>query len=211
MMRPWSTLLLVLSCALSAGLAKGETLGVIGTTYPIAEEHLLKMIEARLRAKERSGELARIQNQIIERGRQAVLSPQALGLAPVTAPRTFYFDPSYVLDRNILDASGRLLFAAGTRANPLDIVTMGRRLLFFDGRDGRQLQLAERLRAGVDGDRIKPVLVGGSYLELMRRWKVPVYYDQKGNLVRRLKIERVPALVTQEGRRLRIDELVPGP
>jgi conjugal transfer pilus assembly protein TraW len=192
-------------------MAHAESLGVIGPTYPIGEEHLLKMIEARLRAKEQSGELARIQGQIVERGRQAVLAPPALQLAAATAPRTYYVDPTYVLDRNIVDASGRLLFAAGTRANPLDIVTMGRRLLFFDGRDGRQVQMAERLGAGAQAITLKPILVGGSYLELMRRWKVPVYYDQKGILVKRLRIERVPALVSQEGRRLRIDELVPGP
>lgn len=210
-MRPKNILLLFLSGTLAGGFAKAESLGVIGPTYPIGEEHLLKMVEARLRAKEQSGELARIQGQIVERGRQAVLAPTALQLAVATSARTYYFDPTYILDRNIADASGRLLFAAGTRANPLDFVSMGRRLLFFDGRDGRQVQLAERLRAGANAASLKPILVGGSYLDLMRRWKAPVYYDQKGILIKRLRIERVPALVTQEGRRLRIDELVPGP
>jgi conjugal transfer pilus assembly protein TraW len=187
-----------------------EQLGVIGPTYRIGEEHLIRMIEARLRAKEQSGELARIQGQMIERGRQAVLSPTPLQLATATVPRTSYFDPTYVLEKNVVDASGRLLFAAGTRANPLDVVAMGRRMLFFDARDARQVQLAERLAAAPGGAAIKPVLVGGSYIDLMRRWKVAVYFDQKGLLVKRLRIERVPALVSQEGRRLRIDELVPG-
>ena len=187
---------------------RAESLGVVGPTYPIAEEHLLKMIEARLRAKEQSGELARIQEQIVARGKQAVLAPPPLQLPVVAVPRTFYVDPTYVLDRNIADGSGRLLFAAGTRANPLDIVSMSRRLFFFDGRDERQVAMAERLaKAGTV--KTKPVLVGGSYLDLMRRWKVPVYYDQRGALVKRLRIERVPAVVSQEGRRLRVDELVP--
>lgn len=198
--------------ALGSGIVCGnvwaESLGVVGPTYPIAEEHLLKMIEARLRAKEQSGELARIQEQIVARGKQSVLAPPPLQLPVAAVPRTFYVDPTYVLDRNIADGGGRLLFAAGTRANPLDIVSMSRRLFFFDGRDERQVAMAERLAKGETG-RIKPVLVGGSYLDLMRRWKVPVYYDQRGVLVKRLRIERVPALVSQEGRRLRIDELVP--
>jgi conjugal transfer pilus assembly protein TraW len=42
----------------------------------------------------------------------------------------------------------------------------------------------------------------------MRRWQRPVFYDQQGLLVRRLGIRQVPALVTQDGRRLRIDELL---
>jgi conjugal transfer pilus assembly protein TraW len=200
---------MAMGIALGGGMAHAESLGTIGPTYRISEEHLLNMIEERLRAKERSGELARMQGQMIERGRQAVLSPAPLSLATTTAPRTYYVDPTYVLDRNIVDATGRLLFAAGTRANPLDIVTMERRLLFFDGRDERQVQLAAHLAAGANGATLKHVLVGGSYLDLMRRWKVPVYYDQKGVLVKRLRIERVPAMVSQEGRRLRIDELVP--
>jgi conjugal transfer pilus assembly protein TraW len=57
--------------------------------------------------------------------------------------------------------------------------------------------------------RLKPILVGGSYLDLMKTWRTPVYYDQQGVLTRRLGIKQVPAIVSQEGQRLRIDELVP--
>ncbi|WP_395401120.1 type-F conjugative transfer system protein TraW [Pseudoduganella sp. UC29_106] len=204
-------LLAALATFHAVSAARAESLGVIGPTYGIGEEHLLKMIEQRLRSKEQSGELARIQAQIVERGRQAVLAPAPLSLATTKVPRTYYYDPTYVLDRNIVDGGGRLLFATGTRANPLDIVTMSRRLLFFDARDGQQVALAARLMSSNDGAKVKPVLVGGSYLELMRLWRTPVYYDQKGLLVRRLRIERVPALVYQEGRKLRIDELVSAP
>ena len=42
----------------------------------------------------------------------------------------------------------------------------------------------------------------------MKSWHIPVYYDQQGRLTRRLGIKQVPALVSQEGLRLRIDELV---
>ena len=55
--------------------------------------------------------------------------------------------------------------------------------------------------------RVKPILVAGSYLDLMKRWQIPVYYDQQALLTRKFGIERVPALVSQEGMRLRIDEL----
>jgi conjugal transfer pilus assembly protein TraW len=36
---------------------------------------------------------------------------------------------------------------------------------------------------------------------------VPVYFDQQGSLIRRFGIRQVPALVSQEGLRLRIDEV----
>ena len=105
-----------------------------------------------------------------------------------------------------VDAQGRLLFAAGTRKNPLDVVSLSRRLLFFDGRDERQVCRARELIAG-GGTPIKPILTGGSYLDLMKSWRSPVYYDQQGTLIPRLGIRQVPALVSQEGSRLRIDEL----
>ena len=42
----------------------------------------------------------------------------------------------------------------------------------------------------------------------MRRWKRPVYFDQHGQLVERLGIRHLPALVSQDGKRLRIDEIL---
>ena len=67
----------------------------------------------------------------------------------------------------------------------------------------------ERARILLDreGRKLKLILTGGSWLDLMRRWKHPVYFDQQGHLVEKLRIRQVPALVTQEGRRLRIDEI----
>ena len=41
----------------------------------------------------------------------------------------------------------------------------------------------------------------------MKAWRTPIYYDQQGLLTRRLGIRQVPALVSQEGRLLRIDEI----
>ncbi len=122
----------VLLCS-GAGAAD---LGTIGPTYGIAEPHLLNFIEQRLRDKERSGELQRLTQEARARGIDAVRQPQAVpGLRATETARTFYIDPSFTLDRNIVDAQGRLLFAAGTRKNPLDVVSMSKRLLFFDARD----------------------------------------------------------------------------
>lgn len=187
--------------------AHALNLGQIGPTYGIGEPHLLKDIEQRLREKERNGELQRLLEEARGRSVAAVRNPAPITLAPTKTARTFYVDPSFTLDRNVIDAQGRLLFAAGTRKNPLDVVSLTRRLLFFDGRDPRQVRQARELMAA-EGNRIKPILTGGSYLDLMKAWHAPVYYDQQGVLIRRFGIRQVPALVSQEGLRLRIDEMV---
>jgi len=202
---------IVLFVAFVGGLAlpcaKAADLGTIGPTYEISEPHLFRMIEAKLREMERTGELARIEAETKARVVETIRNPPPVpGIHTTQTPRTFYFDPTFILDRNILGAQGELLFAAGTRKNPLEVVSLSRHLLFFDARDKRQIRHARELLTHAQG-RIKPILTAGSYLDLMQSWRVPVYYDQRGLLTRRLGIRQVPALVSQEGLRLRIDEL----
>ncbi len=188
--------------------AVATDLGTLGPTYGIGEPHLLNFIEQRLRDKERSGELQRLIEQAQNRGSEAVTRPQPIaGLRATETARTFYFDPSFTLDRNIVDAQGHLLFAAGLRKNPLEVLSLSKHLLFFDARDRRQVARARELMARYDG-KVKPILTGGSYLDLMKAWRIPVYYDQQGMLTRRFGIQQVPAIVSQEGARLRIDEVL---
>ena len=183
-------------------------LGTIGPVYPIQEPHLLDFIRKRLQEKERSGELKKLEEAARTRATQAVTHPMPVaGIKTAETARTFFYDPTFTLDRNVLDDKGNLLFTAGTRKNPLEVVSLSKHLLFFDARDKRQVARARELITFYKG-RVKPILVGGSYLDLMRAWRTPVYYDQQGVLTRRLGIKQVPAIVSQEGLRLRIDELV---
>lgn len=183
-------------------------LGTIGPAYPIQEPHLLDFIRKRLQEKERSGELKKLEEQARTRAIDMVRYPMPVaGIKAAETARTFYYDPTFTLDRNVLDDRGNLLFSAGMRKNPLEVISLSKHLLFFDARDKRQVIRARELIAFYNG-RVKPILVGGSYLDLMKAWRTPVYYDQQGALTRRFGIKQVPAIVSQEGLRLRVDELV---
>ena len=187
--------------------AQATNLGTIGPTYPVAEKNLLDVIMARLRAKEASGELKRHEQEARDRAAYAVNNPRPVdGLRRARAARTFYFDPSFTLQSNVVDSTGAVLFPAGTRKNPLEVVSLSKHLLFFDARDPGQVARARELIEHYQG-KVKPILVGGSYLDLMKRWNKPVFYDQDGTLVRKFGIAAVPAIVSQEGQRLRIDEV----
>ena len=201
-------LALGLAAALLIGAAvHAENLGKIGPTFPIAERHFLDFVVERLRAKQESGEIAKAEQLARTRATEAIVNPAPVsGLHRADAARTYYFDPTITLDRNVVDANGLLLFPVGTRQNPLTVIRLSKHLLFFDGRDKRQVARARELIDTYQG-KVKPILVGGSYLDLMKIWNRPVYYDQHGTLVRRLGITGVPALVSQDGLRLRIDEL----
>ena len=187
--------------------AQAANLGTIGPTYPVAEKNLLDVIMARLRAKEASGELKRHEQEARDRAAYAVNNPRPVdGLRRAQAARTFYFDPTFTLQSNVVDGTGAVLFPAGTRKNPLEVVSLSKHLLFFDARDPGQVARARELIEHYQG-KVKPILVGGSYLDLMKRWNKPVFYDQDGTLVRKFGIVAVPAIVSQEGQRLRIDEV----
>ncbi len=198
---------LVALAGLCQAFASDVDLGVIGPVYPIQEPDMLRAIEARLREKARKGELARLEREGIARAERTLREPRPVdGLRRAVKARVSYFDPSVAFEREVRGPDGEMLVPAGTRVNPLDYVVLSSALLFLDARDRDQVRHGATLLARHKG-RLKPILVGGSYVELTRAWRTRVYYDQGGVLVGRLGIQQVPALVTQEGERLRIEEI----
>ena len=193
--------------ATQVGLAHAEDLGVIGKTYDIAERDLIEAMKDKLRQMEKTGELAKKQDEYKNRVMSGIERPRPIpGIQATETANTHYYDPSIVTDKDIADATGKILYPRGTRVNPLDYIGWNKYLLFVDGRDQKQLDLTKKITAASDRP-VKLVLVAGEPLNLMRKWKKQMYYDQGGILTRRFAITRVPAMVRQEGRRLRIDEL----
>jgi conjugal transfer pilus assembly protein TraW len=187
--------------------APAQDLGVIGPVYPIAEPSLLEVILAKLREAEASGALSKLQREAQSNAKRMVEHPAPVPtVTKTTRPRTYYYDPTIEVPYPVTDAEGAVIASAGTRVNPLDTVSLSKHLLFFDARDAEQLTRARQLLERYQG-KVKLILTGGSHLDLARKWKQPIYYDQQGTLTDKLRIRQVPALVSQEGRRLRIDEI----
>ena len=200
-------ILLLISCPTFSVL--GAELGVVGPTYEITEPDLIEVIQARLKRMAATGELARKQMEYRNKVIGGIEAPRAVpGIRTTEEPRTYHVDPTQTVDRDIRNAEGAMLYARGVKVNPLDYVSLTRKLLFFDARDSRQVAFAKRRLNDLSG-KSKPILVAGEPLKLMRAWKQTVYYDQGGSLVRRLGIRQVPAIVSQDGQRLRIDEVRP--
>ena len=199
---------LVAAAILFSFAARAQDLGVIGPVYPIAEPSLLEVILSKLREADKTGVLARLQRETQGKVKRGIEQPAPIArITKTTKVRSFYYDPSIVVPYAIADADGKVIVAPGTKVNPLDTVSLSKALLFIDARDAAQVG---RARGILDerGGKVKVILTGGSYLELMRRWKRPVFFDQQGTLTDKLGIRHVPALVSQEGKRLRIDEIL---
>jgi len=189
------------------GAVSAKDLGVRGAIWPVAEPDLLEEIEARLHEMERSGELARLEDEARADARRKLEEPDpAPDIAPAREERTRLFDPAITVARDILTPGGVVIAAAGTRVNPLERMTMARGLLFVDGR--REAEIAWALEREEEGGRpSKIVLLAGRPLELMRRHGRPFFFDQGGRLAQRFGLRFTPSLVEQAGTQLRITEI----
>jgi conjugal transfer pilus assembly protein TraW len=177
--------------------------GQQGAVWPIVEPDLLAQIHARLTRLEKTGETARLNEELKRRTIARVNRPEPVaGVGPASATRSWRFDPTITVERNIADEKGRVIIAAGTRVNPLDTVPLRAPLVFL-GDDPAQLTWAAR-RFGTT--RAKLILVRGAPLELMKARQRRFYFDQGGSLVKHFGIRAVPATVEQQGRVLVITE-----
>ncbi len=187
--------------------ASAKDLGVRGATWPVAEPDLLLEIEARLIELQRSGELARLEEEARTRARQSLEEPEPVpGIAPAREKRSRPFDPSITVAQDIRAPDGTLIAAAGTRINPLKRLPLTRTLIFVDGR--REAEIAWALARDREmGRPAKIVLLAGRPLDLMRRHRRPFFFDTGGRLAARFGIAATPTLVEQDGVRLRLTEI----
>ena len=201
-MRSFLPLGAFLLAALPASL-QARDYGQRGAVFPVIERDLLEQIHSRLTQMERSGETARLNEDLKRRTIARVNRPDPVaGIVRASEARRWQFDPTITLAADIRGAKGELIHAAGTRVNPLDSVGLRADLLFLDGDDPDQLAWA--LKQTVNA---KLILVKGAPLELMKARQRRFYFDQGGKLTERFGIRSVPARVRQQGRLLEISEI----
>ncbi|BCL73851.1 conjugal transfer pilus assembly protein TraW (plasmid) [Vibrio nigripulchritudo] len=196
--------------------AGAADLGKLGPTFPIGEEDLLTWIERRLTTMEASGELTRLVDDFQARVRQSVSTPPSLGLPTTERPQIFYVDPTLRFGHDILHPVSREPIArAGDTINPFDPDTWppntrlqhfryNKVLVFLDTSDQRQIRWAASFQ---DPRPIRWILTGGNPKESTKDLSGPVYFDQRGDLVRRLHVRSVPSWVEQSGRYWRVTEV----
>lgn len=201
---------MIFSISLSAN---AKDFGTRGHSYQITEQEFLQMIAERLNKIDMSKEQEKMQRVVRDR----VENPRAIeAVKPATSTRSFYFDPTYTLDKDVVLPCGKILHRAGTQVNPLEHMDLNRRLLFIDARRIEQVkwlkeQLDNPLQEQKEPVEDRVILVGGSPFtlkELLKdEHKNKVYFDQNGELTTRFGITGSPAVVVQDGLRLRIDEI----
>ncbi|NRB10870.1 MAG: hypothetical protein HRU35_04575 [Rickettsiaceae bacterium] len=200
---------LILPFLIYSEVANAKDLGKRARSFEITEQGFVAMMEERLKKVD----MKEAQKKMIEIGKKRVLAPEPVkGIARATKNREFYHDPTYILPEDAKLPCGKILYRAGTAVNPLDEMKLERRIFFVDGRDEEQLSwLLGNLReeqetSGAIQDRV--ILVAGSPVKLSERLKREIYYDQHGGiLTKKWGIKAVPAIVKQDGNKLKINEI----
>jgi conjugal transfer pilus assembly protein TraW len=186
-----------------------KNLGKVGQTYPILEEDFLDFIMYRLNDMQKTGKLQIIQKQFGERVAKHADRPVSIKtLATTKEPKSWQIDPSIVTANDIYDSTGKVIIKSGTTINPLQYVSLRHPLIFFNGDDEKQVILVKKVNAEYF-QKAKLILINGSISEQAKTFQQPIYFDQEGRLTAKFAITHAPALVIQDGKFLKIMEIVP--
>ena len=209
----YNTRFLIFSCILAlfiANTSHAKNLGVWGTLFPVEEQDIREFIYQRLNEMEQNGEMAKLKETFIKNVKEHSIRPTPVtGLTVIEntkKPKTFYFDPTYILNKDIDDDKGNIIAKAGTVINPLDTTKLHGVLFFLNADDERQVSWA--LNNIKKYDYVKYVLVKGNIKEAGKRLNDRIYFDQYGLMTKKLGIRHIPCIVKQEGKRLQIQEFL---
>ena len=201
-------LLLALSLVIAAPVM-AQHLGVHGNLWEIQEEDAVGFIKRRAAELDKDGTIDKMRKENTAKITDAIINQKPVdGISSAKMDRIRYFDPSITTDKAITDSSGRVLFPAGTRVNPLIYGGLSKRLIFIDARDPIQVEFA--IQEAKKDSRDSIILVAGSWVDVSKKIGSQAYYDQAGEMVRRFGLTVVPSIVSQAGLKLKIEEFYPG-
>ena len=210
-----ANILVIIITLLFTSNALAKDFGILGEVFPIKEKDPVELIKSKLTKMEKSGELAEIQKKWQETSIKRTKRPKdALPIIKKADKNSVrYFNPSITLTENLTDHQGKIFAFKGTTVNPFDYFpNYFPRLIFIDGDDEQQVTFALKQ----SDSESKIILIRGNIINLMKKYQVRMYFDQqsydykykRGLLVSKFGIEKFPAIVTREGKMLKIQEVV---
>lgn len=181
--------------------------GTQGHVFEIQEVDMLDVIKKRLQHMQTTGELEQMQNDMKAKAIQSANRPKPVdGLSETMQDKSWHFDPTYVLQHDLKDHRGVVFQKAGTKINPLDHQAMPCTLLFIDGDKEHHVKWALEIVRQRE-EKYKITLTNGAPIELMKKHKIQLYFDYNGILINKLGLQHVPAMVSQDGDKLLVQEI----
>ncbi|MCK4083829.1 hypothetical protein HCY52_08365 [Acinetobacter radioresistens] len=182
-----------------------KSLGIYGETYPVVEVSFIEALQAKIQKMVDNGDWEKYKQKYIKDTMDGFKRPKGFDLPHAVSSQTRYFDPSIILEMDMRLPDGTYLARKGDYINPLKNQNMSSPLIFIDGDEEKQVKWA--LQKRLENPRAYIVLVKGNWYELSVKNKTKFWFDQTGEFINRMGIERTPSYVSQDNLRLRIDEV----
>ncbi len=191
---------------IAAETAETVDFGVMGEVFPILEQNLIEVIMQKLQKLQADGKLEVYQKQIQDRVKNGIERPNPVkDVVHTQTPRSYTFDPSIVVTKDLKDQNGNVFYKSGTKVNPLTIRPMTKPLLLIDGDSTDHLTWAFKMLKTYPLAKI--IFVKGAPLKIMKEIGLTVYFDQQGVICQKFGIKQVPALISQKDDLLLIQEM----
>ena len=182
---------------LPVSLASGKNLGAIGRTYPIEEPDLVEEITAAIDYEK----LARVMAE----QRRNYQAKDIHALPTVKRDRKFLVDMTYTLDHDIPGENGQIMYPRGLTWNPLDYVSLQGPLVVINSEDEKQVEWF--LKSPYNKNRqVKLLISAGFAAPLMKQLDRPVFYLTK-TIADRLQLAAAPCVITQNGKKMMVQEV----
>ena len=180
--------------------SSGKDLGIHGKLYEIKEEDMLSYV----RRKAGEIDLQALRESMVRKIEESYAghSLVSLDVPSATEERVRYIDPSVVVRNPLYDHTGKMISPAGT-VNPLDHVSLSKSILIL-----REDQIKRALEK-TSGNGENPILLlTDGDIQRASSLASQAVYKASPFMLKRLQVEKVPSLVMQEGRKLKVKEMV---
>jgi conjugal transfer pilus assembly protein TraW len=114
---------------------------------------------------------------------------------------------TYTLNFDITDAGGNIIYPRGYRFNPLEHINYNKTLVIINATVPKQIEWLASSPYAKDINTMV-LITDGSYYDMMKRLKRPVYYANAA-LLERFRVVAVPAVVRQNGNTMQVREIPP--
>lgn len=193
---------IIITLILTSFQADARVLDTVGATYPIAEKDALLEIEEAARKVDWGSVFDR---KVWERRVREFRPGDAAILPHAKEDRSRIVDMTYALEFDIPDEKGNIIYPRGYVFNPLEFMNAPLpTLIIIDGSSREQMDWYRASPYFKQPDAML-LITGGSWYELSRELKHPVFYLPE-QVKDRLKLEVVPSVVSRNGKSMEVKE-----
>ncbi|PJD93812.1 MAG: type-F conjugative transfer system protein TraW [Legionella sp.] len=179
-------------------------LGNNGKVFDVQEHDIREVILARLNHMKSEGSLDKLEKALQEDMTKRIIRPKPVLLTTTRDPKAYYVNPEIMVNENITTPDGQLIAKKGVYINPFDYVTYRKTLFFFDADDKEQRAWVKKHYK--DYELVKFILTKGDIADASEKIG-RIYFDMGGKLSRYYHLRHVPAVVVQDKKQWKIQEI----